>query len=262
MLFSTQEIVRNIRSGAIAPRDFAWLARACLRWLDNGMHKSKTDLYSTHEMSLESVISSVTRCSKSDLERYFGEFHDNVDLRVLFAVASPGALSQIEASLLYVICRIVKPSTAVETGVADGVSSTATLAALDRNQTGQLYSVDFATPFSRTMPWYRKGSGWIIPPRLRDRWNRVSGESRYALRPLLSRIAGVDVFLHDSEHSYSNMMREFETVWPFLTKGGVILADDVYLNDALLDFASQKGRSFVILSEAHKKGFHIGAMRK
>jgi predicted O-methyltransferase YrrM len=58
------------------------------------------------------------------------------------------------------------------------------------------------------------------------------------------------------------MMDEFETVWPFLKKGGVILADDVYLNDALLDFASQKGRGFVILSGAHKRGFHLGGMRK
>ena len=56
-------------------------------------------------------------------------------------------------------------------------------------------------------------------------------------RPLLSRIGNIDIFLHDSDHSFRNMMLEFKTAWPYLRLGGILIADDASLNDAFLRFA-------------------------
>ena len=47
-----------------------------------------------------------------------------------------------EAELIYVIVRLLRPNCIVETGVAAGVSSTFILEALNRNDRGELYSID------------------------------------------------------------------------------------------------------------------------
>ena len=44
--------------------------------------------------------------------------------------------------LLYVICRVMKPTNVIETGVASGASSAFILLGLDKNQHGTLYSID------------------------------------------------------------------------------------------------------------------------
>jgi len=43
---------------------------------------------------------------------------------------------------LYVICRVVKPMTVVETGVAAGLSTSYILYALEKNRGEQLHSID------------------------------------------------------------------------------------------------------------------------
>ncbi|MEM3449881.1 MAG: class I SAM-dependent methyltransferase [Nitrososphaerota archaeon] len=71
------------------------------------------------------------------------------------------------------------------------------------------------------------------------------GLSRDKLKPLLQKLGSVDLFLHDSEHSYENMMFEFKAVWPFLREGGILLADDVTVNTAFKDFVNMKRPTYV-----------------
>ena len=105
--------------------------------------------------------------------------------------------------VLYAICRMQKPDIVVETGVASGVSSSHILCALERNKHGHLYSID--------LPWWQGNqSGWMIPNYLRHRWHLILGKSSEKLAPLLKKIAEIDIFLHDSEHSYQNMPWEFQ----------------------------------------------------
>lgn len=47
-----------------------------------------------------------------------------------------------------------------------------------------------------------------------------------------------DIFIHDSEHSYQNMMFEFSWAANNVRPGGLILSDDVSWNDAFEDFLS------------------------
>lgn len=131
--------------------------------------------------------------------------------------------------VLYTICRRQKPDIVVETGVASGVSSSYILCAMEQNKQGQLYSID--------LPWWQESqSGWIVPDYLRDRWHLILGDSSEKLEPLLKKGGEIDIFLHDSEHSYQNMIWEFQTAWKYLKKGGLLLSHNIDTNDAFSDF--------------------------
>lgn len=133
------------------------------------------------------------------------------------------------AVVLYAICRRQKPDVVVETGVASGISSSYILCALEQNKHGQLYSID--------SPWWRENqSGWLIPDYLRHRWHLIQGRSSEKLAPLLKEAGEIDIFLHDSEHSYQNMLWEFQTAWTYLKAGGLSLSHNIDNNDAFSDF--------------------------
>ena len=143
-------------------------------------------------------------------------------------------LSPTLGAMLYAVCRIQKPDVVVETGVASGVSSSHILGALEKNEHGQLYSIDL--PSGR-----ESRSGWIIPDYLRHRWQLTPGRSAETLGPLLEKVAEIDIFLHDSDHSYQNMMWEFETAWAHLKAGGLLLAHNIDYNDVFSDFCREHG---------------------
>jgi hypothetical protein len=58
------------------------------------------------------------------------------------------------------------------------------------------------------------------------------GTSASTLPRLLRKIPKVDLFVHDSLHTHRNMRREFDTVWPHLREGALLIADDVERNRA------------------------------
>lgn len=134
-------------------------------------------------------------------------------------------------ALLYAIIRSLKPSIIVETGVASGMSSYYILKALKDNNKGELFSIDLpcelvnATPVSTPIPVGAK-PGWLIPFELKDRWHLFLGRSSDVLPGLLKDLGQIDLFLHDSDHSYKNQKLEFEAVWPYLRSGGLLLSDD------------------------------------
>ncbi|MDP3696583.1 MAG: class I SAM-dependent methyltransferase, partial [Candidatus Taylorbacteria bacterium] len=84
-----------------------------------------------------------------------------------------------------------------------------------------------------------KEPGWLIPPEIRGRWKLTLGDSKEELPKLLKELGKVDIFYHDSDHSYQAMMNEFETVWSFIPEGGVLLSDDVKGNNAFQDFVKK-----------------------
>lgn len=151
-------------------------------------------------------------------------------------------------SELYVITRMLKPRAVVETGVASGMSSAFILKALEDNGgNGRLYSVDlpekvyYEDSIAVMLPSGKK-IGWAIPHQYEKRWSLILGKSSDVLPSLVKRLGAVDVFLHDSEHSYSNMMREFTSVWPSLRPKGLLISDDVNRNSAFNSFSKKVGR--------------------
>lgn len=166
--------------------------------------------------------------------------------------------------LLYVIIRSLKPEIVVETGVSGGESSSYILQGLEYNRKGKLYSIDLPPDFDQQKRNILfppgKANGWVIPEKLKNRWTLNLGPSKDLLRPLMKKLKQIDIFWHDSLHTYENMLFEFDTTWDFLHKGGVILCDDVVTmnkegRSPLTDFAKLHNEKMVI----HNM---IGGLRK
>ncbi len=166
--------------------------------------------------------------------------------------SSPGGRADAYSEVLYVLVRALRPETVVETGVALGYSSAYLLQALHDNGTGRLHSIDLPTtdPEGRTNAdgvrdrvhlGSAEDTGAVIPADLRDRWELTLGPSNPTLVSVLGKVGPIDIFFHDSEHSYENMMWEYRTAWPSLRPGGWLLSDDVHWNAAFPEFAGAQG---------------------
>lgn len=151
---------------------------------------------------------------------------------------------------LYALVRALRPSVVVETGGTPGKSSAFILRAMMRNGAGHLFTIDLPPPVSATPRIPREqyhesrpagaGSNWVVQEPLRTRQTLRIGPSQEILPSVLASLETVDLFLHDSDHSYANMMWEFETAWPKLGPRGVLVSDDVRANRAFADFCRRK----------------------
>ncbi|MBI3021622.1 MAG: class I SAM-dependent methyltransferase [Candidatus Omnitrophica bacterium] len=162
----------------------------------------------------------------------------------------------------YVLPRLLKPSTIIETGCATGWMSALFLLALQQNQQGHLYSIDLSPNAGQlSMDWTMPEDvdvGFLVPQELRSRWTLIIGNARVELTPLLERIRTVDLFCHDSDHTYAQMMWEYTSVWPYLASGGVLLSDDIGWNTAFWDFSTAAERPVVV----YKPNTNFGALSK
>jgi predicted O-methyltransferase YrrM len=134
----------------------------------------------------------------------------------------------------YAAVRALRPEIIVETGVASGVSSSYLLLALERNKKGTLHSVEIGDPSYRPAG---RVPGWIIPDRLRSRWQLHIGDATTVLPVLFQKLGEVDMFIHDSLHTYEHMKFELELAYPHTRKGGLLLADDALWNKAFDEVA-------------------------
>jgi len=194
-------------------------------------------------------IAKYLRVNISEVHRYYKEIEQNTNFKNYISNSlSCTYYGEIQGGReLYVMVRIVKPKIVVETGVAAGVSTSFILKALYNNNKGMLYSIDMPNyeleyfpelglkPVAILPPGEKPG--FIVPDEFRKRWILKIGKSNKILPKLLKKIGKVNVFLHDSEHTYKNMMFEYSTVWPYLSKGGLLLSHDINWNSAFQDFS-------------------------
>ena len=138
---------------------------------------------------------------------------------------------------MYIAVRTIRPVVVMETGVHHGFSSALILQALADNGGGKLFSVDMdpesegyiLEPSLRAIPNGKK-PGWIVPDGLRDRWelfllpSRAFMESWDGLPGLNGH--GIDIFIHDSDHSPDNVRAEIEWAWPRINPGGLLVVDN------------------------------------
>lgn len=168
---------------------------------------------------------------------------------------------------LYSALRKVQPEVVVETGVFHGVSTATVLLALEKNGQGQLYSIDewrvryptldpdnpsevpptadvarkhpsCAEPGSH-IPITGKGAGWIIPDDLHHRWELREGRYLEELPKLLDELGSIDCYIHDSNHSESDMAAEFELAWQHLVEGGLLISNHTGWNDVFDRFVDE-----------------------
>jgi predicted O-methyltransferase YrrM len=168
--------------------------------------------------------------------------------------------------MFYTLVRIHKPQIVVETGGTPGKSSAFILRALEKNELGELYTLDLPPTrevalqnieqsLHRAVP-RGMSSGWIIPDWLRMRHHPVLGSTRDTLKPLLEDLEEIDVFMHDSDHAYDYMRFELQTAYPYIRQGGLLLCDDIQIHTAFADFANLANRPYCVYIE------RFGGLRK
>ena len=145
-------------------------------------------------------------------------------------------LNPMRAPLLYVACRVLRPTVIVETGVADGFSSSCILQALSDNKAGKLYSIDLPNQPGEEI---KHQPGWLVAEQLKSRWELVIGNTKQTLLPLLKKVVLADIFIHDSDHNYDNVLFELNAALPYVSARGLLLADDITMNSAFHDFCQK-----------------------
>lgn len=143
--------------------------------------------------------------------------------------------------IYYALVRLLKPDNVVETGVASGGSSAWILQALEQNGSGQLTSIDLPpkaemASMSWTMPDHL-ANGFLVPQDLRERWTLIEGDALFELPPVL-RACRPNIFIHDSDHSWNQMVAEYSMAHKWLSKPGVVISDDTRWNTAWKDFCT------------------------
>ena len=186
------------------------------------------------------------RETEEDTRRLLEDIHDGDPFSPRWAADSRFA------RLCYLLCRLISPSVVLETGVAYGVSSVFILKALEENGHGALYSVDLPPLRSE----YERFWGIAVPEALRGRWMVHRGSSARVLPQLLQEIRTVDLFVHDSLHTHKNMHREFDTVWPHLRNGAVLLADDVERNLAFGELQQKSPALWRVVKDRESSPLH------
>ena len=161
----------------------------------------------------------------------------------------------ILAKFSYLFCRLLKPTIVLETGVAYGMMSAFILQALEVNKEGILYSIDLP-PLGRDADRF---VGILIPDELKARWRLNRGVSKRILPRLLPVLGSVDLFIHDSLHTYRNMKREFHLVTPYLSPKAAVISDDIDSNTAFKEWMMEVSPEYwtIIKEEAKESLFGV-----
>lgn len=127
------------------------------------------------------------------------------------------------ALISYALARHLKPVFAVETGVGYGMTSALVLLALERNNSGQLVSIDLPSLSDPS----GTSTGLVVSEDLKKRWTLHIGGSGRWLPGVVSDRDEIGLFISDSANVYTLQRYEFETVYPKLTAGGAAVFNNV-----------------------------------
>jgi len=149
------------------------------------------------------------------------------------AYGSEGVMGALDCATLYGLTRWLRPQALVESGGFIGMSSAFILKALTHEKlaTSKLYSIELSEDCEQgvLIPEELRASGGFVPMRGRIE-DFLKGEQ-------LPR--SIDMFLHDSSHSYRHMLWEFRQFWPRLRDGGLLVSHDVQMNAAFPEFVTK-----------------------
>jgi predicted O-methyltransferase YrrM len=156
--------------------------------------------------------------------------------------------------MLHLLVRLRSPDIMVETGVFDGESSSIILQAMSDAGRGRLISIDLPAVetivgsthlMKETSLPPGLQPGWLVPPRLAPRHVLHLGDSRTLLPRILKEQPRIDIFFHDSLHTYEHQSFEYRVAWERLSEGGLPVSDDIGWNAAFHDFCRSVRRPYV-----------------
>ncbi|CAN2046959.1 Class I SAM-dependent methyltransferase [Candidatus Magnetomoraceae bacterium gMMP-1] len=167
---------------------------------------------------------------------------------------------------LYVLIRLLKPETCVETGVFYGGTTAFILNALKKNQKGRLISIDLPGDKANTSCHRHEKvgdselvpeglqTGFIIPDYLKESWKLIENDSLNALKELKETFT---FFSHDSEHSRSFMKEELELAKSKMPGNSTIFADDINWSNGFFEFCVKHKLYPLFLTDNGKDGLKV-----
>jgi len=214
-------------------------------------HTKRISQYRKYELDLLQLVQQASKASKMEacsiLEKSAVQRGFTNSMKQILPTwfdASPEL-----AALCYSLVRLTKPSVVVETGVGRGVTSYQILRALKENRKGILFSIE--------LPMLKLGAkkdvGVLVPTSLRSRWKLIYGPGVREMNRLRKQVQNIDMFVHDSNHSYLNQRAEYQFALHWLKKGGLLVSDDVG-NDALLE-ASEEFNGRLMMAKQPKSKY-------
>ncbi|SDM91954.1 Predicted O-methyltransferase YrrM [Halogranum gelatinilyticum] len=204
-------------------------------------------------------------CEESKIDSYYSEIMRSPIPNRLAEVEnefanksySPGGMD-FNGETAYIISRLLDPSTVLEVGVANGMSTFYLLTALDQT------SVDNSVVYGIDRPQFenqireRRGKialknaggyipdekevGWIAPKSLRMRHNYQIqiGDFTKILEPVLEEIDGLDFGIYDASKDPSEMRYAYNKIIDSLVPGGVLLSDDILHTDVFQEVSATR----------------------
>ena len=232
------------------------------RYLLNGRHQMRVAEYAAHARTHLEALGYVTQRSMEEIQRGYEAWRSLAEAESGLREASvPRGPIPIQwdaspelASSIYILCMLNRPATVIETGVARGRTSAAILSALQWFGGGRLYSVELPS----LIPGYTQHVGELVGDDLRRSWSLRFGPSSHVLPELLDGLGSIDMFIHDSAHSYHPQKMEYELALAHLSPGGILMSDDVN-NDAFIEVAESRPCRWAIIRQS--KGRPIGILR-
>lgn len=150
---------------------------------------------------------------------------------------------------LYLVTRLLNPKTVLEIGVANGMSTAYLLGALehmDSSSRPNVYAID--RPLFASVIRNRRGevgltsgivpddreAGWIAPRSLREKFGHqfYVGDFTWILDDILQDIPAPDLVVYDASKDSEEMRMAYDRCIDSLAPGGVLVSDDVLVNDA------------------------------
>lgn len=147
---------------------------------------------------------------------------------------SPG-----NVAIYYALIRELQPNIILETGTATGSMTSYILAALNRNGSGSLLSIDIpAVKGELTMDISVRNDevGYWIPDEYKKRWTYIEGDAKLHLPKVMAE-QSVNFFIHDSLHTRTHMFFEYMVARALMAPGAIIASDDVLWNNSFDDFS-------------------------
>jgi hypothetical protein len=200
-------------------------------------------------------VCAVTGKDYVEIEAYFREIETDAGLAIHIAMTTsntPALRSVYDGKprfgrrvAWYALVRALRPQHVVETGTDVGLGSLVLAAALLKNESGTLTTVDI-TDYS----------GDLIGGIYATVITQVKDDSVAALKELDRTI---NIFIHDSLHTYDHEYRELQAAEGNLATDGLLLSDNAHASNACSDYALATNRRFLYVDENPSDHWYPGA---
>lgn len=157
--------------------------------------------------------------------------------------------------ILHGICTRSTPQLVVETGVANGFSTIQLLESMPKGATLISFDVEYKSQMNvLNLVEFDNNSQQKFSQDILQKWVYVNldGKTIRSRRKDITNcieksVGKIDLWYHDSDHSYTWQIWEYEMAWNALRIGGFLISDDIDSSMAFYDFVEKKINSRVAL---------------